>query len=78
MEIDDTFSDLASFSLSNTLDDTLGDAPKGNYSFLLYLGPLLLLLVIGGLIYKFYVNKKRVQFSENIDKMDDENYHKIP
>jgi hypothetical protein len=76
--LDDTFSDLASFSLSNMLDDIVDVTPKDNYSFIFYLSPLLLLLVVGGFIYKFYINKKRIKFSENINKNDDEKYHKIP
>jgi hypothetical protein len=63
--LDDTFADLAAFSLANSFDETVGGATKGDYTFLIYLGVALLLIIIGLFIYKFYFNQKKVRFEDN-------------
>jgi hypothetical protein len=63
--LDDTFADLAAFSLANSFDETVGGATKGDYTFLIYLGVALLLIIIGLFIYKFYYNQKKVRFEDN-------------
>ena len=62
--LDDTFADLASFSLANSFDETIGGATKGDYTFLIYLGVALLLIIGSFFIYKFYLNQKKVRFSD--------------
>jgi len=68
--LDDTFADLAAFSLANSFDETIGGATKGDYTFLIYLGVALLLIIIGLFIYKFYYNQKKVRFEDNRDNND--------
>jgi hypothetical protein len=63
--LDNTFADLAAFSLANSFDETVGGATKGDYTFLIYLGVALLLIIIGLFIYKFYYNQKKVRFEDN-------------
>jgi hypothetical protein len=62
--LNDTFADLAAFSLANSFDESLGGATKGDYTFVIYLGVALLLIIVGMFIYKFYLNQKKVRFSD--------------
>ena len=66
--LDDTFADLAAFSLGNSFDETVGGATKGDYTFLIYLGVALLLIIVGMFIYKFYLNQKKVRFSDDSEE----------
>ena len=63
--LDDTFADLAAFSLANSFDETVGGATKWDYTFLIYLGIALLLIIVGLFIYKFYSNQKKVRFDDD-------------
>ena len=57
------FSDIAAFSLA--VDETQPPgATKNDYLFLIYIGAILLVFIIGFVIYKYYVKQKKVRFSE--------------
>jgi len=71
--LDETFSDLASFSLSNSSGESLTGGTKCDYTFLIYLGAALLIIIVGLFIYKFYLNQKKVRFSEENYSIDADN-----
>jgi hypothetical protein len=66
-KLDDTFADLAYFSLVNAFNETAEVGGAGDYTFFIYLGVALLLIIIGLFIYKFYFNQKKVRFDDNIE-----------
>jgi len=64
--LENTFSDLAAFSLGNN-DAIGGDSSKINYYyFLIFAGIALLVIIIGIYAYKYFSNRnsKKVHFSE--------------
>jgi hypothetical protein len=76
--LENTFSDLAAFSLGNN-DSIGGDSSKINYYyFLIFAGIALLVIIIGVYAYKYFSNgnSKKVHFSEQpIEQQEyDDNY----
>ena len=67
--LEDTFSDLASFSLANSLNDTNNVLKIDYYYYLIYIGIALLIILIGVYLYK-YLNRKKVHFSELNNEMN--------
>jgi hypothetical protein len=64
--LENTFSDLAAFSLNNLTDDGVSDSTKINYYyFLIYAGIALLVILIGVYVYKYFSNRKKVHFDES-------------
>jgi hypothetical protein len=63
-DLENTFSDLASFSLNNPLSEVSNEYVKFDYYYLIYIGIAVLIIIIGILAYKFYSNSKKVRFSE--------------
>jgi hypothetical protein len=67
--LEDTFSDLASFSLANTIDENICNVSEvsknGDNTYLIYFGVGLLICIVSFFIYKFYLNKKKVSFSDD-------------
>lgn len=73
--LENTFSDLAAFSLGNSLNDNVSDSSKINYYyFLIYAGVALLLIIIGVYAYKYFANRKKVRFSEQQQHEQQEQY----
>ena len=69
--LDDTFSDLASFSLANSFDENIvGGAYKDDYTSLIYIGASLLIILLVVFIYKFYFSQKKVRFSEEFNEIN--------
>jgi len=69
--LEDTFSDLASFSLANSFDENIvGGASKEDYTSLIYIGAVVLLILLAMFIYKFYFSQKKVRFSEDYNEID--------
>ena len=71
--LEDTFSDLALFSLANSSSEISNDTLKTNYYFLIYAGIALLVIIFCILIYKNYVKNKKVSFSEDQNEFIYEN-----
>ena len=58
------FPDIAKFSLANTIEESNVVLSKSDNTYLIYFGLILLIIVVGYFIYKFYSNQKRVRFSD--------------
>ena len=63
-DLENTFSDLASFSLNNPLNEISDEYVKFDYYYLIYIGIAILIIIVGILAYKFYSNSKKVTFTE--------------
>jgi hypothetical protein len=69
--LEDTFSDLASFSLANSFDENIvGGASNQDYSSLIYVAAAVLVLLLAMFIYKFYFSQKKVRFSEDFNEIN--------
>jgi uncharacterized membrane protein len=64
MDLGEMFPDIAKFSLANTIEESNVILSKGDNTYLIYIGLVLLVIIIGYFIYKFYLNQKRVRFSD--------------
>jgi ABC-type phosphate transport system permease subunit len=62
--LEDTFSDLASFSLANSVGEISNESLITNYYFLIYTGIALIVIILAVIIYKSYFIRKTVRFSE--------------
>jgi cytochrome bd-type quinol oxidase subunit 2 len=67
MDLGEMFPDIAKFSLANSIEDSNTVLSNGNNTYILYFGIILLVIIIGYFIYKFYFNQKRVRFSDKND-----------
>lgn len=65
--LEDTFSDLASFSLANSVNETVGNTIIFDNHFFIYIGIGLLVIVIVFFLYKSYLSKRKVRFSDEND-----------
>lgn len=72
MDLGDLFSDIAAFSLAVDDTPTVG-ATQNDYMFLIYIGAILLVIIIGFIIYKYFTQKK-VRFSEQNEVNEFNNY----
>ena len=76
-ELQDTFADLASFSLANEIvsgDNVTTSLFNSQYTIYIYIGLAILLVIIGLLIYKFnYV--KRVRFDGSVNNNEPNNQY---
>jgi hypothetical protein len=69
--LEDTFADLASFSLANSFDENLvGGASKQDYTSLIYIGAAVLIILLAMFIYKFYFTQKKVRFSDEYGEIN--------
>jgi hypothetical protein len=75
MDLGEMFPDIAKFSLANTIEESNVVLSKGDNTYLIYFGLILLVIGIGYFIYKFYLNQKRVRFSDKneINEINDIN-----
>ena len=69
--LEDTFADLASFSLAKSFDENIvGGASKQEYTLLIYIGAAVLIILLAMFIYKFYFTQKKVRFSEEDNEIN--------
>ena len=62
--LEDTFSDLASFSLANPIGEVSNETLITNYYFLIYTGIALFIILLGLIVYRYYFTRKTVRFAE--------------
>lgn len=70
------FPEIAKFSLATSTEESNNVLSNGNNTYFIYFGLILLVIVIGYFIYKFYSNQKRVRFSDQnvINQINNNDY----
>jgi len=73
--LEETFSDLASFSLAQQPDNFIINTKNSDNSFYIYMGIALLVIVVSFFIYKYYSNQKKVRFLEENNETSECSYN---